>query len=90
MVSVPNLGSHDVLSQSCLCLACVMMLLVMWSEQWFMAGCLVTNERMWKETMWYNLSYHHGIGLEGLREIAKNLNEDSCCLVLDLSQKHPN
>jgi hypothetical protein len=64
----------------------------MWSEQWFMAGFLVTNEleRMWKETLWCNLSYHHGIGLEELGEITKNLSEDSCSLVLDLSQKLPN
>jgi hypothetical protein len=57
-----------------------------------MAGCLVTDEleRMWKEILWHNLSYHHGIGLEGLREITKKLIEDSCYLVLDLSQKLPN
>jgi len=68
-----------------------MMLLIMWSEQWFIAGCLVTDELegMWVETVWHNLSYHHGIGLEGLRDITKNLNEDSCSLVLDLSQKLP-
>ena len=83
MISIPNLGSHAVLSQSCLCLAYVMMLLIMWSELWFIAGCLVTDEleRMWMETLWHNLSYCHGIGLEGMRDITKTLNEGSCCLV---------
>jgi len=73
-------------------LAYVMMLLIMWSEQWFMAGCSVTDEseRMWKETLWHNLSYRHGIGREGLTEITEKLSEDSCSLVLDLSQKLPN
>jgi hypothetical protein len=52
-----------------------MMLLIMWSELRFIAGCLVTDEleRIWMETLWYNLSYHHGIGLEGLRDITKTL-----------------
>jgi hypothetical protein len=59
MISMPNPWSHVVMSQSCLCLAYIMMLLVMWSEQWFMAGCLVTDEleRMWKETLWHNLTH---------------------------------